>query len=108
VIKAAGSIVAGIIAKSSDFERDDATSKKGILVDVNNRISDDIHLRNLQVDVKNRSLEDNTLKLKKLANTRHHIATSAYRKPKPCSGRRFHANVVTQFLGDGWLFFWIA
>ena len=42
-----------------------------------------------------------------LANTRH-FTTSAFRKPKPCSDRSFHANVVTQLLGDGRLFFWIA
>ena len=42
-----------------------------------------------------------------LANTRHSI-TLAFRKPKPCSDRSLHANGVTQLLGDGRLFFWIA
>ena len=42
-----------------------------------------------------------------LANTRH-STTLAFRKPKPCSGRSLHANGVTQLLGDGRLFFWIA
>ena len=42
-----------------------------------------------------------------LANTRH-STTLAFRKPKPCSDRSLHANGVTQLLGDGRLFFWIA
>jgi hypothetical protein len=42
-----------------------------------------------------------------LANTRH-STTLAFRKPKPCSDRSFHANGVTKLLGDGRLFFWIA
>jgi len=31
-----------------------------------------------------------------------------FQKPKPCSDRSLHANGVTQLLGDGRLFFWIA
>jgi hypothetical protein len=42
-----------------------------------------------------------------LANTRH-STTLAFRKPKPCSDRSLHADGVTQLLGDGRLFFWIA
>ena len=42
-----------------------------------------------------------------LANTRL-FTTLAFQKPKPCSDRSFHANGVTQLLGDGRLFFWIA
>jgi len=42
-----------------------------------------------------------------LANTRL-FTTLAFQKPKPCSDRSLHANGVTQLLGDGRLFFWIA
>jgi len=36
------------------------------------------------------------------------FTTLAFQKPKPCSDRSLHANGVTQLLGDGRLFFWIA
>ena len=42
-----------------------------------------------------------------LANTRL-FTTLAFQKPKPCSDGSLHANGVTQLLGDGRLFFWIA
>jgi len=42
-----------------------------------------------------------------LANTRHSI-TLSFRKPGICSDRSFHADGVTQLLGDGRLSFWVA